>query len=65
MKRDTHLRDEFYSYKYKEDNAGNIVFNEKGKETPAKFNDDLMDAWRYAEYTWFIEGGRQPSIRSF
>ena len=64
LKRDTDLRNEFYSYKYKEDKAGNIVFNEKGKEVPAKLNDDLMDAWRYAEYTWFIEGGRQPSCRS-
>ncbi len=63
LKRDTHLRDEFYSYKYKEDKAGNIIFNEKGKETPAKFNDDLMDAWRYAEYTEFIEGGKVPSCR--
>ncbi|MEA3340907.1 MAG: PBSX family phage terminase large subunit [Chloroflexota bacterium] len=64
LKRDIHLRDEFYSYKYKEDKAGNIVFNEKGKETPAKFKDDLMDAWRYAEYTEFIEGGKVPSCRS-
>lgn len=64
LKRDIPLREEFYSYKYKEDKAGKIVFNEKGKETPAKFRDDLMDAWRYDEYTEYIEGGKVPSIRS-
>ena len=63
LRRDSELRDEFYSYKYKEDKAGNIIFDSNGKEQPAKFKDDAMDAWRYAEYTEFIEGGKVPSCR--
>ncbi len=63
LKRDTKLREEFYSYKYKEDNSGNILYDSNGKESPVKFKDDALDAWRYAEFTEFIEGGKKPSCR--
>ena len=60
---DENLVREFIMYKYSEDKDGNIMYDSNGNEKVAKVDDDLMDAWRYAEYTWFIEGGKQPSIR--
>ena len=62
-KSDTKLREEFYSYKYKEDKAGNLIYDSKGNEAPAKFKDDALDAWRYDEFTELVEGGRVPSCR--
>jgi len=57
LKKDKELREEFYTYKYKEDK------NEIVQEEPVKFKDDGLDAWRYAEYTYYIEGGKIPSCR--
>jgi phage terminase large subunit len=42
------------SYKYKEDKNGNVL------EEPVKFNDHLLDAGRYATYTYFKQG--KPNI---
>ena len=61
---DENLVREFIMYKYAEDKDGNIIFDSNGNERPEKDDDDLMDAWRYAEYTEFIEGGKVPSCRS-
>lgn len=61
---DENLVREFIMYKYAEDRDGNIIFDNNGNEKVAKLDDDLMDAWRYAEYTEFIEGGKVPSCRS-
>ena len=57
LESDTAMKEEYYSYKWKEDKDGN-VFDE-----PVKFKDDLMDANRYAEYTDYIEGGKIPKVR--
>ena len=63
LESDVYLEREFMLYNYLEDKDGNLVYDQNGNEKVAKIDDDLMDAWRYAEYTWFIEGGRQPSCR--
>ena len=63
LRKDIPLREEFYSYKYKEDRDGNIVYGSDGKEQPAKFKDDAMDAWRYGEFTYYIEGNKSPTCR--
>lgn len=63
LKSDTKLRNEFFTYKYKEDSSGNIIYDVNGKESPVKYDDDALDAWRYDEYTRFIQGGRTPSCK--
>ena len=40
---------EYDNYKYKEDKNGNVL------EDPVKFRDHLMDAGRYAKYSYFLE----------
>lgn len=53
----TNLIKEMQSYKYKEDKDGNVL------EEPVKFNDHLLDAGRYATYTYFKNGGDGEIIR--
>lgn len=47
---------EMDGYKYKEDKDGNVL------EEPVKFNNHLMDAKRYALYTYHIDMGGIPRI---
>lgn len=48
-KNSTNLINEFHGYKYREDRDSNVL------EEPVKFRDHLLDAARYALYTYYLE----------
>ena len=57
LERDVKLKQEFYSYRFKEDKDGNV------KEEPIDIKDDGIKATTYATYTEYIHGGKIPKVR--
>ena len=57
LERDVKLKQEFYSYRYKEDKNGIV------KEEPIDINDDGIKAVIYATYTEYIQGNKVPKVR--
>jgi len=57
LERDTKLKNEFYSYKFKEDKDHNV------KEDPIDIKDDGIKAIIYGTYTEYVQGNKVPKVR--